>query len=183
MIRGTGVTEIYFSWGVTDIFQWDRFQFGPWGMMDHEPGQALKNDVNSKSKSRAHSENATKLRTTGENDMRRSMEGKMGEARAVGRSQVLTILLCYFMVPSTLTHLPSHPWQQWISHLSCFPSGSDVKNLPTMRETRVWSLGWKDPMEKGMANQSSVLAWRIPQRGAWWATVRGVTKSQILLGD
>ena len=78
--------------------------------MDHEPGQALKNDVNSKSKSRAHSENATKLCTTGENDMRRSIEGKMGEARAVGRSQVLTILLCYFMVPSTLTHLPSHPW-------------------------------------------------------------------------
>ena len=37
-----------------------------------------------------------------------------------------------------------------------------VKNLPTMQETRVQSLGWEDPLEKGMATHSSVLAWRIP---------------------
>ena len=37
-----------------------------------------------------------------------------------------------------------------------------VKNLPTMRETWVRSLGWKDPLEKGMATHSSILAWRIP---------------------
>ena len=37
-----------------------------------------------------------------------------------------------------------------------------VKNLPTMQETRVQSLGWEDPLEKGMAAHSSVLAWRIP---------------------
>ena len=37
-----------------------------------------------------------------------------------------------------------------------------VKNLPTMQETRVQSLGWEDPLEKGMADHSSVLAWRIP---------------------
>ena len=79
--------------------------------MDHEPDQALKSDVNSKSKSRGHSENAAKLLKTGENDMRRSMEGKMGEARAAGQSQILTILLCYIMVLRTSTHLPSHPWQ------------------------------------------------------------------------
>ena len=37
-----------------------------------------------------------------------------------------------------------------------------VKNLPAMQETRVWSLGWEDPLEKGMATHSSILAWRIP---------------------
>ena len=37
-----------------------------------------------------------------------------------------------------------------------------VKNLPAMRETWVQFLGWEDPLEKGMAIQSSVLAWKTP---------------------
>ena len=37
-----------------------------------------------------------------------------------------------------------------------------VKNLPAMKETQVWSLGRKDPLEKGMATLSSILAWRSP---------------------
>ena len=37
-----------------------------------------------------------------------------------------------------------------------------VKNLPAMPETQVQSLGWKNPLEKGMATHPSVLAWRIP---------------------
>ena len=37
-----------------------------------------------------------------------------------------------------------------------------VKNLPAMQETWVWSLGWEDPVEKGKAANSSILAWRIP---------------------
>ena len=37
-----------------------------------------------------------------------------------------------------------------------------VKNLPAMQETQVQSLNWEDPLEKGMATQSSILAWRIP---------------------
>ena len=37
-----------------------------------------------------------------------------------------------------------------------------VKNLPVMRETRVLSLGWEDPLEKEMASHSSILAWRSP---------------------
>ena len=37
-----------------------------------------------------------------------------------------------------------------------------VKNLPAMRETWVRSLGWEDPLEKGKATHSSILAWRIP---------------------
>ena len=40
-----------------------------------------------------------------------------------------------------------------------------VKNLPAMRETQetwVRSLGWEEPLEKGMATHSSILAWEIP---------------------
>ena len=43
-----------------------------------------------------------------------------------------------------------------------FSGGLVVKNLPAMQETQVWSLGWEDPLEKGMATHSSILAWRIP---------------------
>ena len=56
-----------------------------------------------------------------------------------------------------------------------------VKNMPAMQETWVQSLDPEDPLEKGMATHSSILAWRIPKnptdRGAWWATVPGVAKS------
>ena len=37
-----------------------------------------------------------------------------------------------------------------------------VKNLPTMQETWVQSQSWEDPLEKGMATHSSILAWTIP---------------------
>ena len=54
-----------------------------------------------------------------------------------------------------------------------------VKRLSTMWETWVQSPGQEDPLEEGMAPHSSTLAWRIPMdRGAWWATVHEVTKSQ-----
>ena len=43
-----------------------------------------------------------------------------------------------------------------------------VKSLPALQETWVQSLGWKDPLEEGMATHCSILAWRIPMdRGAW----------------
>ena len=42
-----------------------------------------------------------------------------------------------------------------------FPGGSAVKNLPTMQEMRVSSLGQEDPLEKEMATHSTVLAWEI----------------------
>ena len=38
-----------------------------------------------------------------------------------------------------------------------------VKNLPAMQETCIQSLGWRDPLEKGMATHSSILAWSIPR--------------------
>ena len=41
---------------------------------------------------------------------------------------------------------------------------------------KVRSLGWEDPLEEGTAIHSSILAWRIMDRGAWWAMVHGVAK-------
>ena len=41
-------------------------------------------------------------------------------------------------------------------------AGELLKNLPAMQETWVESLGWEDPLEKGTATHSSILAWRIP---------------------
>ena len=52
-----------------------------------------------------------------------------------------------------------------------------VKNPPAMWESWVQSLGWEDPLEKGTATHSRILAWRIP-----W-TVHGVAKSQTWLSD
>ena len=55
-----------------------------------------------------------------------------------------------------------------------------VKIPFAMLEAGVQSLGWEDPLEEGMAVHSSILAWRKPMdRGAWWATVHVVAKSQI----
>ena len=54
-----------------------------------------------------------------------------------------------------------------------------VKNLPAVQETWVQSLGWEDPLEKGMATHSSILAWRIPMdRRACQAIVHGVAKEK-----
>ena len=47
-----------------------------------------------------------------------------------------------------------HSWASLVAQL--------VKNLPAMWETWVGSLAWEDPLEKGMATHSNILAWRIP---------------------
>ena len=52
-------------------------------------------------------------------------------------------------------HSLQYPWASLVAQL--------VKNLPAMRETSVRSLGWEDPLEKGEATCSSILAWRIPR--------------------
>ena len=57
-----------------------------------------------------------------------------------------------------------------------------IKNPTAGPETQVRFLGWDDPLEEGMATHSSVRAWGIPMdRGAWQATVPGVSKSQTRL--
>ena len=61
-------------------------------------------------------------------------------------------------------------------------SGKESACRRRNQETQVQSLGWEDPLEKGMAACSSLLAWRIPMdRGAWWAMLHGVTKSRTRL--
>ena len=53
-----------------------------------------------------------------------------------------------------------------------------------MQETWVGSLGWEDPLGEGMATHSSIPVWRVPMdRGARWATVHGVTKSDRTEGQ
>ena len=47
-----------------------------------------------------------------------------------------------------------YSWASFVAQL--------VKNLPAIQETWVQSLGWEDPLEKGKATHSSILAWRIP---------------------
>ena len=47
-----------------------------------------------------------------------------------------------------------------------------VKNLPVVQETQVRSLGWEEPLEKGIATHSSILTWRIPwteEPGGLWS--------------
>ena len=57
-----------------------------------------------------------------------------------------------------------------------------VKNLPAMQETHVRSLGQEASLEKRMATHSSILE-NPMDRGAWWAVVLGVVKSQTQLSD
>ena len=65
-----------------------------------------------------------------------------------------------------------------------FTSGSDSKELVCNVDTKIQSLSWEEPLEEGMATHSSILAWRMPMdRGAWRATVHGVTKNQTGLGN
>ena len=53
-----------------------------------------------------------------------------------------------------------------------------VKNLPAKQETWVQSLVREDPLEKEMSTHCSILPVNPMDKGAWWATVHGVTKSQ-----
>ena len=71
----------------------------------------------------------------------------------------------YIMGPSRVSTINSVD-----QHLfsSCYVSGASLialllKNLPAVQETRVRFLGWEDPLEKGTATHSSILAWRIPR--------------------
>ena len=70
-----------------------------------------------------------------------------------------------------------------------FPVAQMVKNLPAMQETRVQSLGWEVPLEKGMIIYSSINLLQYSclensmEREAWQATVCGVAKSRTRLSN
>ena len=55
-----------------------------------------------------------------------------------------------------------------------------VKHPPAVQETQIQSMGWEDPLEKGMATHYSILAWRIPwmEEPGGLHTVHEVTESQ-----
>ena len=81
----------------------------------------------------------------------------------------------------------------WGDHkIRASPAALMVKNLPAMRETQVRSLGQEDPLKKGMATHSSILAWRIPwteepgglqSMGSWRAGHDWATNSFTLFQD
>ena len=66
--------------------------------------------------------------------------------------------------------------KDWIYSKGASLLAQTVKHLSVMQETQVQTLDWEDPLENGMATHSSIL-----DRGAWWATVHGVAKSQTWL--
>ena len=84
----------------------------------------------------------------------------------------------YTYVPFFLNLPPISPAPPKKTHFFASLVVQMVKNLSAMQETWVQSLGWEDPLKKEMATLSSTLASRNPMdRGAWQATVHGVTKS------
>ena len=65
-----------------------------------------------------------------------------------------------------------------------FFGGSDGKESACSAGDQVQSLAWQDPLKKKMVTHASILDWRIPMdRRAWWATVRGITKSWAWLSS
>ena len=72
-----------------------------------------------------------------------------------------------------LGHMVALGLPRWLSGKEPTCSRQETQGM------RVQSLGWEDPLEKGMATHSIILAWRISMdRGAWQAAVHGVTESE-----
>ena len=84
-----------------------------------------------------------------------------------------------FVTPWTVAHQAplsmGFPRQEYWNGLP-LPSPRDLPNEGSKEGAR--SLGWEDPLEKGIASHSSILAWRIP-----WTTLHGVTKSRTRLSN
>ena len=59
------------------------------------------------------------------------------------------------------SHRVGHDWSD-LAAAAAAAGDQTVKNPPATQETWVWSLGWEDPLEEGMATHSSILAWKIP---------------------
>ena len=91
-----------------------------------------------------------------------------------------TLLMTSLILKTVLSKVENYIYQM----LLCALVAQSVKDPPAMWETWVWSLGWDDPLEESMATHSSIFTWRIPMdRGAWGATVHGITKSWRWLSD
>ena len=84
-----------------------------------------------------------------------------------------SFLFSAYFIEHLFEHCQALSWASLVAQL--------VKNLPAMWESWVWSLVWEDPLEKGKATHSSILAWRIPW--SLGSIVHGVAKSQTWLSD
>ena len=84
--------------------------------------------------------------------------------------------VAFLLQKLSLGGVKSYTWAFFVAQL--------IKSPPAMWETWVWSLGWEDPLEEGVATYSSIPDWRIPMdRGASWASVHGVAKSWTRLSN
>ena len=94
-------------------------------------------------------------------------------------------------LPSMGLHRVGHDWSDFAAAVLSyegFPGGASGKEPACQcRRQEMWvqSLSGDYPLEEGMATHSSILAWRIIRftRGAWWATLHGITKDQTRLSD
>ena len=105
-------------------------------LLDSNYVLTIKNPVNTKSL----------LRYSEKEENLRGHHGVSGHASFILKKEPIAIVSWYVLYRASLT-------VQWL------------KNSPAMQEvqkTRVWSLGWEDPLEKELATHSSILAWRIP---------------------
>ena len=87
-------------------------------------------------------------------------------------SSYVEVSYCPWGALTLTSFLFQHRWSCRTKNLVHWVTASlvaqTVKNLPAMWEIWVWSLGWEDPLEEGMATHSSILAWRISMdRRAW----------------
>ena len=92
-------------------------------------------------------------------------QGLHGSHRSFSDSSVGKESACSAGDPSSISGSRRSPGEEIgysLQYSWTFLVAQLVKNLPTMRETWVQSLGWEDPLEKGKATDSCILAWRIP---------------------
>ena len=93
-----------------------------------------------------------------------------GEAHIYTHTHISIYINIYVPVCLSYQHPPNYPMIRGLffcGSSKCFFYGTSlvaqmVKRLSTMQETRVWALGWEDPLEKEMAIHSSTIAWKIP---------------------
>ena len=97
--------------------------------------------------------------------------GELTEGRNVGAEATLPQLSTWEAAREPQYPVAgTEPWDSLLVQL--------VKNLSAVQETFVRALGWENPLEKEMATQSSILAWKNPMdRGAWQAAVHGVERA------
>ena len=99
----------------------------------------------------------------------------IGRINTVKITIVLKAIYRFNVIPIKLPILFFTELEQKNSQFVCKHMTQMVKNLPAKQEAWVGSLGWEDPLEKGMATQFSILAWRIP-----WTEEPGGLQSTVL---